>query len=221
MTVNQNTLPDRSLRAMAQKGGPKGDRLAGYAGPGTLRPGVGQLVQRSGQPQYSGAMAGIAMAATKSLNPRDPSRTSTRFVGDCLAILHNDQVLQVGEFFLPGTLTRIIEASLALSGPGVPFSVEIWCEPDTEGRPRSPLGYSYVAYNRRPRPLNDPVLMLAVASGVIEAPAGDGGTVLLGANGAQAHGDDVDPETGEVVVGDAEAPSQSVAKVSGKRAAAA
>ena len=105
---------------MAQKGGPKGDRLAGYAGPGTLRPGVGQLVQRSGQPQHCGAMAGIAMAATKSPNRRDPSRTSTRFIGDCIAILHNGQVLQVGEFFLPGTLTRIIEASLAHSSEGVP-----------------------------------------------------------------------------------------------------
>jgi hypothetical protein len=186
-----------------------------------LRPGVGQLVQRSGQAHRCGSMTGIAMAVIKSPNSRDPSRTSIRFIGDCIAVLHNGEVLQVGEFFLPPTLTRIIEASLAHSGEGVPFSVDINCEADTEGRPRSPLGYSYVAYNRRPRPLNDPVLMLAVASGVIEAPAGDGGTVLLGANGAQAHGDDVDPETGEVVVGDAEAPSQSVAKVSGKRAAAA
>jgi hypothetical protein len=101
MTVNQKTSPDRSIRATAQKGGPKGDRLAGYVGPGTLRPGVGQLVQRSGQPQRCGAMVGIAMAVTKSPNPRDPSRTSTRFIGDCIAILHNGQVLQVGEFFHP------------------------------------------------------------------------------------------------------------------------
>src|SRR6516164_1441114 len=129
--ANANTLPDRSIRAMAQKGGPKGDRLAGYVG--------------------------------------------------------------------PSTLPRMIEASLALSGPGVPFSAEIWCEPDPEGRPRSPLGYSYVAYNRRKRPPNDPVLALAYASGLIEAPAGDGGTHLLGANEAQAHPDDVDPETGEVI----------------------
>ena len=227
MTVNQNTSPDRSLRAMAQKGGPKGDRLAGYAGPGTLRPGVGQLVQRSGQPQYCGAMAGIAMAVIKSPNPRDPSRTSTRFIGDCIAITHNGQVLQVGEFYLPGTLTRIIEASLAHSGEGVPFSVEIWCEPDPEGRPRSPLGYSYVTYNRRARAPNDRVLALACASGLIEPPAGDGGTVLLGANGAQANPDDVDPETGEVIgrsavpTGEIVSPSdKSASKVSGKRATA-
>src|SRR6516162_6759565 len=113
MTINQkanaNTSPDRSLQPMAQKGGPKGDRLAGYAGPNTLRPGVGQLVQRSGQPQYCGAMAGIAMAVSKSPSPRDPSRTSTRFIGDCLAIPHNGQMLQVGEFFHPPRLTRMIE----------------------------------------------------------------------------------------------------------------
>jgi hypothetical protein len=198
-----------------------------------LRPGVGQLVQRSGQAHRCGSMTGRAMAANKLPNSRDPSRTSIRFIGDCIAILHDGQVRQAGEFFFPGTLTRIIEASLALSGPGVPFSVEIWCEPDTEGRPRSPLGYSYVAYNCRPRAANDPVLALAIASGFIELPAGDGGTLLLGANGAQAHGDDVDPETGEVVVGDTEAPSdksslvgtdapsQSASKVSGKQAAAA
>ena len=208
-TVNTNTLPDRSIRATAQKGAPKGDRLAGYAGPGTLRPGVGQLVQRSGQPQYCGAMAGIAMAVTKSPNPRDPSRTSTRFIGDCLAIPHNGQVLQVGEFFLPGTVTRQIEASLALSGAGVPFSVEIWCEPDPEGRPRSPLGYSYVTYNRRARTPNDPVLALAYESGLIEQPAGDGGALLPGMNGAEEHPDDVDPETGEII-----------ANKSGKRAVA-
>ena len=213
---NTNTLSDRALRATAQKGGPKGDRLAGYAGPNTLRPGVGQLVQRSGQPQYCGAMAGIAMAVSKSPNPRDPSRTSTCFIGDCIAISQNGQVLTVGEFFLPGTPTRIIEASLAHSGEGVPFCFDIWCEPDPEGRPRSPLGYSYVAYNRRERPPNDPVLALAYASGLIEAPAGDGGTLLLGANEAQAKPDDVDPETGEVI-----APSdKSASKVSGKRATA-
>jgi hypothetical protein len=172
-------------------------------------------------------MTGIAMAATKSPNPRDPSRTSTRFIGDCIAFPHNGQMLQVGEFFLPGTLTRIIEASLAHSGPGVPFSVEIWCEPDPEGRPRSPLGYSYVTYNRRERPPNDPVLTLAYASGLIEPPAGDGGTLLLGANGTQAHPDDVDPETGEVIgrsavpTGEIEPPSdKSASKVSGKRASA-
>ena len=226
-TVNTNTLPDRSIRATAQKGAPKGDRLAGYAGPGTLRLGVGQLVQRSGQAHRCGSMTGRAMAANKLPNSRDPSRTSIRFIGDCIAIPRNGQVLQVGEFFLPGTLTRIIEASLAHSGEGVPFSVEIWCEPDPEGRPRSPLGYSYVTYNRRERPPNDRVLTLAYASGLIEPPAGDGGTHLLGANGAQAHPDDVDPETGEVIapsdksslVG-TDAPSQSASKVSGKRATA-
>ena len=225
--ANANTSPDRSLRATAQKGGPKGDRLAGYAAPSTLRPGVGPLVQRSGQPQCCGAMVGIAMAANKSPNPRDPSRTSTRFIGDCFAILHNGQVQQVGEFFLPATAGRMIEASLAHSGEAVPFGFEIWCEPDPEGRPRSPLGYSYVTYNRRERPPNDPVLTLAYASGLIEPPAGDGGTHLLGANGAQAHPDDVDPETGEVIapsdksslVG-TDAPSQSASKVSGKQATA-
>ena len=227
VNTSTNTLSDRALRATAQKGGPKGDRLAGYISPAMLRPGVGQLVQRSGQAHRCGSMTGRAMAVNKFPNSRDPSRTSIRFIGDCIAILHDGQVRQAGEFFFPGTLTRIIEASLALSGPGVPFSVEIWCEPDPEGRPRSPLGYSYVAYNRRERPPNDPVLALAYASGLIEPPAGDGGTLLLGANGAQAKPDDVDPETGEVIgrsavpTGEIVSPSdKSASKVSGKRSTA-
>lgn len=188
-----------SLRALARQGGPKGERLAGYAGPGTLCPGVGKKVQRTGQPQYCGAMAGIAMAVTKSPNPRDPSRMSTRFVGDCIAITYDGQTLQVTEFFLPGTATRALEAALGLSGEGVRFSFEIWCEPDGEGRPPSPLGYSYVTYNRRTRPANDPVLALAYETGLIEPPAGDGDTLLLAANEAQVNADDVDPETGEVI----------------------
>jgi hypothetical protein len=199
MTVKQNTSPDRSLRATAQKGGPKGDRLAGYAGPGTLRPGVGKLVQRTGQPQYCGAMAGLALAVEKSPNPRDPSRTSTRFIGDFIAIGYDGQVQQVAAVFLPSTLSRMLEAGIAHSGVGVQFSVEFWCEPDPKDRPPSPLGYSYVAYNRRERAANDPVLALAAATGLIEPSAGDAGTLLLGANEAQAHGDDVDPETGEVI----------------------
>ena len=82
-----------------------------------------------------------------------------------------------------------------------------------------------MAYNRRERPPNDPVLALAYASGLIEAPAGDGGTLLLGANEAQAKPDDVDPETGEVIgavpTGEIVSPSdKSASKVSGKRATA-
>jgi hypothetical protein len=206
--TNPNTLTDRAIRARAQQGGPKGDRLAGYVGPGSLRPGAGKLVQRSGQPLYCGAMAGIAMAVAKHPNSKDASRLSTRFVGDCLAILHDGKVVQVGEFYLPGTLTRIVEAALSVGGGGVPFSVEIWAEPDPDGRPPSPLGYSYVTYNRRERAPNDPVLALAYASGLIEQPAADSAPLLLDANGAQEHADEeytsgipdvskVDPETGE------------------------
>lgn len=224
MSDKQNTsLSDRAIRAAAHKGGPKGDRLAGYAGPGTLRPGVGKLVQRTLEPHYCGAMAGMAMAVEKSPNPRDPTRTSTRFIGDFIAIAHDGQVQQVGEVFLPSTLTRIIEASLAHSGPGVQFSVEIWCEPDAEGRPSSPLGYSYVTYNRRAREPNDPVLALAHASGLIEAPAVSSDTRLIAANEAQVNAADVDPETGEVIkssdavpTGPEENASQSVKSASGK-----
>jgi hypothetical protein len=230
--TNTNTISDRSIRARAQQGGPKGDRLAGYAGPGTLRPGAGKQVQRSGAPLYCGAMVGIAFAVTKHPNSKDAKRTSTRFVGDCLAISHDGKVAQVGEYYLPGSLSRIAEAALTVGGGSFQFAADIWCEPDAEGRPPSPLGYSYVTYNRRARASNDPVLALAYASGLIEQPAENSDRLLLAANGAQEHEDEVDPETGEVIAGDPETPSDKPApaapagvetgrrQVTGKRSAA-
>jgi hypothetical protein len=185
---------------MEQSGGPKGDRLAGYVGPGTLRPGVGKLVQRSGTPHYCGAMAGIAFGCTTHPNSKDPKRTSTRFVGDCIAILHNGQVVQVGEFYLPKTLERIIAANVAGGANQVPFSIEVWCEPDAEGRTPSPLGYSYITYNRRIRAENDPVLALAYASGLIEEPPAPASAPML-------TDQSVDPETGEVLNGNGDQPS--------------
>lgn len=220
MSDNKNaSLSDRAIRAVARdKSGPKGDRLAGYTSPGTLRPGVGKLVQRTGQPQYCGAIVGMAMAVEKSPNPRDPSRTSTRFIGDFIAIAHDGKVQQVGEAFFPSTLTRIVAAGLAHSGPGVAVGVDFWCEPDPEGRPPSPLGYSYAAYNRRVRDRNDPVLALAVATGHIEASALEADTPLLTANEEQVNPDDVDPDTGEVIERSGPVPTMRTSDVSDVRA---
>jgi hypothetical protein len=225
---NSNTLSDRAIRARAQQGGPKGDRLAGYVGPGSLRPGAGKLVQRSGLPLYCGAMVGFAMAVNKHPNSKDASRISTRFVGDCLAIFYDGKVAQVPEFYLPSTPTRIIEAALTVGGGNVPFALDIWREPDPEGRPASPLGYSYITYNRRERPDDDPVLALAYASGLIERPAADSTPLLLDANATQEHAGEVDPESGEDIKPPSDkslvgtnAPSAAASKVSGKRGPAA
>lgn len=207
------TTSDRAIRAMKQPDKPQGDRLAGYAGPGTLRPGVGKLVQRTGAPHYCGAMVGMVMAASKHPNSRDQSRTSTKFVGDCISVQFDGRVQQVGEFYLPPTLTRIIEASLGLGG-GVAFSVEIWCEPDAEGRTPSPLGYSYVTYNRRPRPANDPVLALAYASGLIEMPEDDVAARLKAIEDKTFSS--IDPETGEEIGSSAAAADELPAR-NGKR----
>lgn len=168
---------------------PLGRKLVGNLGPGTLFPGVGKLVQRSGEPQRCGTMAGRAFDVTEAPNSRDPSRVSTRFVGEVVAVDHNGTVQRGGEWYLPPTATRGLKAQLRHGGP-VLFAFEIWCCPDEDGRPASPLGYSYVTYDRAPASDNDPVLALAYAAGILERPM----LTIEAEEGAE----DYDPETGEV-----------------------
>lgn len=186
--------------------GPKGRRLAGNLGPGTLFPGVGRLVQRTGQPQFCGTMTGRVFGFTEHPNTKDAKRISTRFAGQFMLTDHKGEVLQGVECYLPSTLERGLKAAVKLRGDGagepVPFAGELWCMPDEEGRPASPLGYSYVFYDRAPQGDNNPLLALAYAAGILERPV-----PALGAP-SEPVPDDVDPETGEVR-DPAQAPSQA------------
>ena len=182
------------LRAVAATvTGPTGRKLAGNIGPGTLYPGAGKIVQRTGQPLRCGALTGQAFDVMEHPNAKDPARTSVRFVGNVIAVTHEGQVLRGAEWYLPPVVTRSLRASLKLSGGPVGFAVEIWCEPDAEGRPPSPLGYSYVSYDRTPARDNDPMLALAYESGILERPASQA------LAGPEQLADDIDPETGEVI----------------------
>jgi hypothetical protein len=174
---------------------PTGDKLAGFLGPGLLYPGVGKLVQRSGQRIYCGQMFGAAFGAIEHPNSKDAKRTSTRFQGDFYAVDHNDAVTRGAECYLPSKIERACSAALKRNqGDPVSFAVEVWCEPDAEGQAGSPLGYSYGVYDRRKKAENDPVLELAYAAGILVRPSAQ-----LAAPEPEPAGEIIDPETGEIL----------------------
>lgn len=184
--------------ALADKA-PIGRKLIGNIGPGTLRPGAGKEVQRTQVPLRCGTMTGQCFGVTEHPNTRDAKRMSLRFAGRILAVRHDGEILEGAEWYLPPTLGRAIKAALSIRGEGqgpVPFSVEIWCEPDEAGRPASPLGYAYTTYDRTPQSGADPVLMLAIEAGIIEAPT----QAIEGPAPAPSlrDGEEIDPETGEI-----------------------
>jgi hypothetical protein len=181
------------MRKVADQIGPRGRKLVGNIGPGTLRPGAGKQVQRTQQALLCGTMTGRAFDATDHPNSKDAARVSTRFAGEVMAIDHTGRVSRGAEWYLPTTVGRAIKAALRVNGgQPVPFSIEIWCEPDEEGRPASPLGYSYVSYDRVPARDNDPLMALAYEAGILERPH-----AALPAPSEDLP-DDVDPETGEI-----------------------
>lgn len=188
-------MRDHAARVLAEQArqketaGPRGRKLVGNLGPGTLFPGVGKIVQRTGVSQLCGSMAGRAFDVIEAPNSRDPSRMSTRFVGEVIAVDHNGVSQRGGEWYLPPTATRGLKAQLRHAVP-VLFAFEVWCSPDPEGRPASPLGYSYDTYDLVPPGEHDPLLELAYAAGILERPS-------LAIEAAEP-GEEIDPETGEV-----------------------
>lgn len=174
---------------------PTGQKMLRNLGPGSLYPGAGKLVQRSGQPLYCGTMTGHAFAYTQHPNSKDAKRTSTRFAGSFVLVGHTGEVMRAAEVYLPGVIESVVKAALDMkNGNAVPFSAEIFCEPDAAGRPESPLGYSYVVYNKVNPSAADPVLALAYETGVLERPK----QAQLGIADDADYEELVDPETGEI-----------------------
>jgi hypothetical protein len=178
----------------------QGRKQQGNLGPGTLYPGVGKVVQRTGRAQYCGSMSGLVFGYVQHPNSKDARRTSTRFLGQFLLVTYEGGILQGAEAYFPGTYERTVKAALDMrQGHGEPIQVsfDVTCEPDQEGRPASPLGWSYGTYDRTPQQSNDPLLSLAYAAGILERPAtmGQGGQLTAPDT---AEGEQVDPETGEV-----------------------
>lgn len=169
--------------------GPQGQKLAINLSAGNMRPGVGKLVQRTGQAQFCGPLWGTAMGYTEHPNQKDPNRVSRRFAGDFRYLRGDGTPAQATECYLPGVLERGIKAALDISRAPVDFAVEIWCEPDEPGGRESPIGYSYAVYNRRTAASH--VDELAYEAGILPRPES---RTLLGHDDAPH-----DPETGELL----------------------
>ncbi len=199
MARNPSPAPEREERELT-----RGREIVTNVGPGTLRPGVGKLVQRSGKRLYCGAMTGLAFGYTAHPNAKDPKKTSIRFAGQFLAITADQKVLRCNELYVPSAIERTIKSALdiqegtSLKSP-VRFGVEIWCEPDQEGGRETSLGYHYGCYDVTPEGGDDPLLSLAFDTGLIERPA----PALAAPGHAAPHSDQgdgkIDPETGEVL----------------------
>jgi hypothetical protein len=153
-------------------------------------------VQRTGQPHYCGSISGLVFGYVQHPNSKDAKRTSTRFLGQFLLVDHNGDLLQGSECYFPGTYERTVKAALDMRqghGDPIQISFDVQAEPDQEGRPPSPLQYSYATYDRTPQRANDPLLSLAYEAGILERPAQG----QLAAPDT-AEGEQVDPETGEI-----------------------
>jgi len=202
--------------ARPEGGGPIGRRLAGNLGPGILFPGVGKMVQRTQQPYYCGVITGLVFGYVEHPNSKDPKRTSTRFAGQFLLVNWRGQVIQGYECYLPGTVERAVKAALKIRGDAggepIKVSIEVWCEPDDPSRSGSPLGYSYITYDRAAQRDADPLLAMAYETGILDRPVGSevGRQAMLTA--ATAGAGAYDPETGEVMPDDVKAPASKAAQ---------
>ena len=169
----------------------KGVRIDGYFGPGLLRPGVGKLVQRSGEPQFCGSMAFRVFQCDESesryTDMSGKPKISRRFSGEFLGITYDGRHINAAEGYVPSSIERSTK-SRTDRGETVAFAGDLWCEPAEN----TPLGYVFRLYDRRPRGAADPLMQLAAAAGLIEPPA-------LPAPQSRAEAARIDPETGEVI----------------------
>ena len=191
-----NAAPAAATGAMV----PAGQKLGRAAGPGNLFPGAGALARQSGQPIFCGRIAGQVFTFTEHPNSKDPSKKSVRFAGRFLFIDHDGKQSMHSEAYLPGVVGNGLRASLELarqnsiggmaSGP-LTIALEVWCEPDQFTQRRSAIGYEYAVYDRSaPAEGIDPVQQIAIAAGLIPAPALPAPSEPAG---------DVDPATGEII----------------------
>jgi hypothetical protein len=196
MSANSEKLKDYGAvkDPPATPADPRGVRIDGYFGPGLLRPGVGQLVQRTGEPQFCGSMAFRVYAVTDGpvvikgvVQPGD--KRSYRFSGEFMGVTFEGKQLWAADGYLPSSIVRTAVAAVN-RGEGFGFAGDLWCEP-AEASISFGRGYTFTVYDRRPRGAADPLMALAVAAGIVDAPA-----VALPAPAAMP--EEIDPETGEV-----------------------
>ena len=167
---------------------PQGVRLDGYFGHGLLRPGVGKIVQRSGEQQYCGSMAVRVFGYEENPSKFDANRISRRYVGEFYGIRYDGSRITSASGYVPNSIDGALKAMLDGGHNPASFAGEVWCFPDEEGS-KTPLGYRYVVYDRRPRGMDDPLLQLAAAAGIVTPPSHQLPAPAVG---------EIDPETGEI-----------------------
>jgi hypothetical protein len=173
---------------------PKGQRLDGNFGPGTLRSGVRNACIKAGEMLFCGTIVGIAYDFMEHPNAKDPTKISTRFIGKFMANCYDGKRIQTTEAYLPSVVERTVKAIIK-SGKQefVPVSGQVWAEPDDEATTKKTAqGFRYVFFDLNHRGENDPLLALAYETGVIERPVS---TPAIAAPETQ---EVVDPETGEI-----------------------
>lgn len=194
--AKQSTTQERARPTPDDAKTVRGRRLDTNLGPGTLKRLAGNEARRTDRPVYCGAIAGRCFGYVEHPNSKNASVTSVRFVGEFIGIKSDGTVLNTAEVYLPGSLTRTVKAALDIAKghipDPVPFSVEIWAEPDT--RETSTIGFRYVCYDVAPQRGEAPLLSLAYESGLIERPS-----AALTDQRIKDDGGDVDPETGEII----------------------
>lgn len=176
-----------------------GVKMVTNLGQGNLRPGIGKIVQRTGQPYRCGSIIGRAFSYVSHPNSKDNKRTSYRFIGEFMLVTYDGEILTGNECYLPSALERTAKAVLDMADkpnsnvvPLFEIGHDVWCEPDDPNGQPSPLGYRYVCYDRKPKDGADATLQLAYRTGILEPPTP---AIADQSEGSQ----EVDPETGEVM----------------------
>lgn len=178
----------QNLKNPEPQNDPKGTRIDGYFGPGLLRPGVGKLVQRSGEPQFCGSMTWRVDSYDEAPHKIDKAKISRRYTGEFFGVTFEAKRIYASEGYLPSSIDRATKSRID-RGEIVGFAGDLWCEPAEA----TPLGYAFRVYDRRPRGEADPLMQLAIAAGIVDPPA------LPAPSLSRPSSAEVDPETGEVV----------------------
>jgi hypothetical protein len=110
-------------------------------------------------------------------------------MGEFWGITFEGKHIRAGEGYLPAPMVRSAKAAIDRGGI-VSFTGDIWCEPAE----KTPLGYAFRPYDRMPRGAADPLMQMAIAAGIVEAP-----TAALPAPTPRGNDAEIDPETGEVI----------------------
>ena len=200
MTMAQAKAKPAAAEQAAGTPVPAGVKIERFYGPGNLRPGAGKEARKLDQSIYCGRIAGVTFDYEEHPNAKDPTRKSTRFLGQFMVIPHGGEAVRTAGVYLPGSVEAMLKIAINLGrsqGQVVKFAYEIWAEPDSISGRKTATEYTYVVRDLRPTTADDPLMQLVIESGITapNLPA-----IAHERHDSEAPGpDDVDPETGEIL----------------------